>query len=156
ATTFIQRLVDYADAIAAKKRAKDQLGDELADVRTPTINAVKRSLTFVLDNLRQMERNNQRLRQQPRFASYQFDEMPDPTDAPEEIVRPGQVSIFYLAGYDHLNQSAIVSIVLEALFAHRLTLSDKIPPFQAVVEEAHNFIPSRREGIDETPSLQTI
>ncbi len=156
ATTFIQRLVDYADAIAAKKRAKDQLGDELADVRTPTINAVKRSLTFVLDNLRQMERNNQRLRQQPRFASYQFDEMPDPTDAPEEIVRPGQVSIFYLAGYDHLNQSAIVSIVLEALFAHRLTLSDKIPPFQAVIEEAHNFIPSRREGIDETPSLPTI
>ena len=62
----------------------------------------------------------------------------------------------YLAGYDHLNQSAIVSIVLEALFAHRSTLQNVIPPFQAVIEEAHNFIPSRQEGTDETPSLTTI
>ncbi|WP_395612023.1 ATP-binding protein, partial [Allosphingosinicella sp.] len=156
ATTFIQRLMDFADNIASKKRSKDQLADELAEVRGPTINAVKRSLSFVLENLQQMERNNKRLREQPRFNAYTFHEMPDPTDAPEDIVRPGQVSIFYLAGYDHLNQSAIVSIVLEALFGHRLTLSDRIPPFQAVVEEAHNFIPSRREGIDETPSLATI
>jgi hypothetical protein len=66
------------------------------------------------------------------------------------------VSIFYLAGYDHLNQSAIVSMVLEALFAHRSTLSGVIPPFQAIIEEAHNFIPSRQEGTDETPSLPTI
>jgi len=156
ATTFIQRLMDFADNIASKKRNKDHLADELAEVRGPTINAVKRSLSFVLENLQQMERNNKRLRDQPRFKAYTFHEMPDPTDAPEEIVQPGQVSIFYLAGYDHLNQSAIVSIVLEALFGHRLTLSDRIPPFQAVVEEAHNFIPSRREGIDETPSLPTI
>ena len=49
-----------------------------------------------------------------------------------------------------------MSIVLEALFAHRSTLSGVIPPFQAVVEEAHNFIPSRQEGADETPSLPTI
>lgn len=55
-----------------------------------------------------------------------------------------------------LNQSAIVSMVLEALFAHRSTLSGVIPPFQAVIEEAHNFIPSRSEGTDETPSLPTI
>lgn len=156
ATTFIQRLMDFADNIAGKKRNKDHLADELSEVRGPTINAVKRSLSFVLENLQQMERNNKRLREQPRFSSYTFHEMPDPTDAPEDIVRPGQVSIFYLAGYDHLNQSAIVSIVLEALFGHRLTLSDRIPPFQAVVEEAHNFIPSRREGSDETPSLSTI
>lgn len=156
ATKFIQRLMDFADNIAGRKRNKEHLADELAEVRGPTINAVKRSLAFVLSNLEQMERNNRRLREQPRFASYTFDEMPDPTDAAEDIVRPGQVSIFYLAGYDHLNQSAIVSIVLEALFAHRLTLTDKIPPFQAVIEEAHNFIPSRREGLDETPSLPTI
>ncbi|HYD23782.1 MAG TPA: ATP-binding protein [Croceibacterium sp.] len=156
ATTFIQRLIDFAGAIAAKKRSKDHVSDELAEVRTASINAVMRSLRFVRDNLLQMERNNERLRGQPRFAAYEFNDMPDPTDNPESIVRPGQVSIFYLAGYDHLNQSAIVSIVLEALFSHRLTLSDRIPPFQAVIEEAHNFIPSRREGVDETPSLQTI
>jgi hypothetical protein len=120
------------------------------------MNAVKRSLDFVKENLKQMERNNARLRGQARFRDYDFEEMPDPTDAPDEIVSPGLVSIFYLAGYDHLNQSAIVSIVLEALFAHRSTLSGVIPPFQAVIEEAHNFIPSRQEGTDETPSLPTI
>jgi DNA helicase HerA-like ATPase len=120
------------------------------------MNAAKRSLQFVLSNLRQMEYNNERLRNQPRFRDYLFEEMPDPSDAPEKIVRPGTVSIFYLAGYDHLNQSAIVSIVLEALFGHRSTLSGLIPPFQTIIEEAHNFIPSRQEGFDETPSLPTI
>lgn len=156
ATDYIQRLIDHADNIAARQRNDDHLPDELANIRGSTMNAAKRSLQFVLSNLRQMEHNNQRLRNQPRFANYQFEEMPDPWDAPENIVRPGTVSIFYLAGYDHLNQSAIVSIVLEALFGHRSTLSGLIPPFQAVIEEAHNFIPSRQEGTDETPSLPTI
>lgn len=157
AAIYIQRLIDRASNVAGKKRSKDDhLPDELADTRPMTMNAVKRSLEFVLANLKQMASNNQRLRNRERLKDYQFAEMPDPTDAPEDIVRPGQVSIFYLAGYDHLNQSAIVSIVLEALFSHRSTLSDVIPPFQAVIEEAHNFIPSHREGTDETPSLPTI
>lgn len=157
ATAFIQRLIDYASAISAKKRGKEEVSDEIADVRAQTINVVRRSLEFVLQNLKQMESNNKRLRDQKRFVDkYQFTEMSDPWDTPEDIVRPGVVSIFYLAGYDHLNQSAIVSIVLEALFAKRSTLSDEIPPFQAVIEEAHNFIPSRQEGTDETPSLVTI
>lgn len=157
AATYIQRLVDHTQSLAAKKRGKDEhLSDELSDTRTSSMNAVARSLSFVLANLKQMENNNKRLRERERFKNYQFTEMPDPSDAPDEIVRPGQVSIFYLAGYDHLNQSTIVSIVLESLFAHRATLSDRIPPFQAVIEEAHNFIPSRSEGTDETPSLSTI
>ncbi|HLI12387.1 MAG TPA: ATP-binding protein [Alphaproteobacteria bacterium] len=157
ATDYIQRLMDHASAIAARQRQKDDhLPDEIANIRGTTINAARRSLEFVLSNLRQMEQNNERLRSQPRFKDYLFEEMPDPFDAPENIVRPGTVSIFYLAGYDHLNQSAIVSIVLEALFAHRSTLSGLIPPFQSVVEEAHNFIPSRQEGTEETPSLTTI
>lgn len=157
ATDYIQRLIDHASAVAAKQRQKDDhLPEEISNIRGTTINAARRSLDFVLSNLRQMEHNNERLRSQPRFKDYLFEEMPDPFDAPECIVRPGTVSIFYLAGYDHLNQSAIVSIVLEALFAHRSTLSGLIPPFQAVIEEAHNFIPSRQEGTDETPSLTTI
>jgi DNA helicase HerA-like ATPase len=156
ATDYIQRLIDHADNIAARQRADDHLPDEIANIRGSTMNAAKRSLQFVLSNLRQMEYNNERLRNQPRFRDYLFEEMPDPSDAPEKIVRPGTVSIFYLAGYDHLNQSAIVSIVLEALFGHRSTLSGLIPPFQTIIEEAHNFIPSRQEGFDETPSLPTI
>jgi uncharacterized protein len=157
AADYIQRLIDYADNVKAKKGRKDEgLGDELSEMRATTMNAVRRSLSFVLDNLQQMEKNNERLRSQERFKGYEFHEMPDPSDAPEEIVSPWTVSIFYLAGYDHLNQSAIVSVVLEALFAHRSTLNNFIPPFQAVIEEAHNFIPSRQEGTDSTPSLPTI
>lgn len=158
AASFLRKMISHAEAVAAKKKRKDDAGlaDDLADTRSGTMNVVKRSLEFVLANLEQMEANNKRLRSQPRFSGYDFEEMPDPSDAPDEIVAPGTVSIFYLAGYDHLNQSAIVSMVLEALFAHRSTLSGIIPPFQAVVEEAHNFIPSRQEGTDETPSLPTI
>lgn len=156
ATRYIQRLIDHASAIASKKFQKQEVADEIAEVRTQTINVVKRSLDFVLKNLLQMEGNNKRLREQDRFRQYTFTEMSDPWDTPEDIVRPGLVSIFYLAGYDHLNQSAIVSIVLEALFANRSTLAGDIPPFQAVIEEAHNFIPSRQEGTDGTPSLPTI
>jgi len=160
AADFIGKMISHAENAAAKKRKKgaesSELPEDLAETRTSTINAVKRSLEFVRKNLLQMESNNERLRSLPRFRGYDFEEMPDPTDAPDDIVSPGLVSIFYLAGYDHLNQSAIVSMVLEALFAHRTTLSNRIPPFQAVVEEAHNFIPSRQEGTDETPSLSTI
>ncbi len=157
ASTYIQFLIDQANAVASAKKKKDSAQDEETEnTRVATIHAVKRSLEFVLANLRQMEKNNERLRRHERFKDYTFEEMPDPWDAPEHIVSPGVVSIFYLAGYDHLNQSAIVSIVLEALFAHRSTLSNAIPPFQAVIEEAHNFIPSRSEGVDETPSLPTI
>jgi len=154
AADYLQRLIDHACATA--KTGKDHLPDELKDIRSMTMNATRRSLEFVLSNLHQMEQNNERLRSQERFRAYKFKEMPDPADAPEDIVSPNTVSIFYLAGYDHLNQSAIVSIALEALFAHRSTLSGLIPPFQAVIEEAHNFIPSRGEGTDETPSLVTI
>ncbi|MCA3414917.1 MAG: ATP-binding protein [Roseomonas sp.] len=157
AADYIRKMIGHAEGIATKKRKKDEhLDEELESIRLPTIQAAKRSLEFVLANLQQMKGNNERLRSQERFKGYDFREMPDPWDSPDDIVSPGLVSIFYLAGYDHLNQSAIVSMVLEALFAHRSTLSGVIPPFQAIIEEAHNFIPSRQEGTDETPSLPTI
>lgn len=155
AATFIQRLIDHSRNVAARKR-EGEAPEELRDTQSSTFNAVQRSLEFVMGNLQQMEKNNERLRGQRKLKDYEFVEMPDPKDAPEELVRPGRVSVVYLAGYDHLNQSAIVSIVLEALFAHRATLSDIIPPFQAVIEEAHNFVPSRVEGRGDTPSLATI
>lgn len=155
AAQYLQDLIDYALNIRQKKRqGKEHLPDELQDVRDATMNAVIRNLSFVKDALSQMERNNERLR--GRLRDYEFTRMPDPRNDPEQIVQPKQVSIFYLAGYDHHTQSAIVSIVLENLFAHRAKLTGEIAPFQAVIEEAHNFIPSRTEGTSETPSLQTI
>lgn len=156
ATEYLDQLLEHASNMRALKRKKDkdEVPHELVDTREPTISAVLRNLKFVRAKLEQMDANNERMRH--RFRHFEFEEMPDPRRDPEELVNCGQVSIFYLAGYDHLSQSAIVSIVLEQLFAHRARLSDEIPPFQAVIEEAHNFIPSHSEGTDDTPSLATI
>src|SRR5690606_5507400 len=45
---------------------------------------------------------------------------------------------------------------LEALFNHRASLSNRIPPFQVIIEEAHTFIPSAREGTSDAVSLSTV
>jgi DNA helicase HerA-like ATPase len=155
AAGFLEAVIDHAINVMAKKRKKgEHIAEELENVRESTMQVVLRNLRNVHSSLVSMETNNERLRS--RFPDFEFSEMPDPKHDPERIVTPNQVSIFYLAGYDHLAQSTIVSIVLENLFAHRAKLSDDIPPFQAVVEEAHNFIPSRSEGTEDTPSLVTI
>lgn len=119
-----------------------------------SFNPVLRNLRQVKAKLEQMELNNDRLRK--TMPDYEFEKMPDPSQDPELLVSRGQISIFYLAGFDHLAQSTIGSLVLEKLFDHRASLSNKIPPYFAVIEEAHNFIPSRSEGTGDTPSLPTI
>jgi DNA helicase HerA-like ATPase len=157
ASDYIQELIEHTERIVAKAQSKDKEGegeDSPKKYGAMTMNAVKRSLSFVLNALRQMEQNNKVVRE--RLKDYVFHEMPDPKRDPEEIVRKKQVSIFYLAGYDHLTQSTILSMVLDALFSHRASLTNRIPPFQTVIEEAHNFIPSRQEGTEETPSLSTV
>jgi len=155
AAGFLEGVIAHAHNVIAKKRKdKSHAPEGLDAVRESSMQVVLRNLRNVHAALKTMETNNERLRN--RFPAFKFTEMPDPKSDPERIVSPGQVSIFYLAGYDHLAQSTIVSIVLENLFAHRAKLTGDIPPFQAVIEEAHNFIPSRSEGSDETPSLMTI
>jgi DNA helicase HerA-like ATPase len=158
ASDYILELITRAENTAAKiarKDKEDDAEDSPKKFGATTVNAVKRSLSFVLSALKQMEQNNKVLCERLK-DDYQFHEMPDPKRDPEDIVRKKQVSIFYLAGYDHLTQSTIVSMVLDALFSHRAALTNRIPPFQTVIEEAHNFIPSRQEGTDETPSLMTV
>jgi hypothetical protein len=117
-------------------------------------NVIRRSLELVADRLRKMEISNTRLR--AVLKAFKFEALPDPGGRPEAIICPRQVSILYLGGYDHLTQSTIVSILLESLFAHRAELANRIAPFLTVVEEAHNFVPSPREGTEETPSLVTL
>ncbi|MEE7505128.1 ATP-binding protein [Methylobacterium mesophilicum] len=141
-----------ADLIASCNTMKGN-GDKL---HPGTVNAVRRSLDMVRRALNSMQANNNRLIELLKPKGYSFAELPDPETAPDEIIRPGQVSILYLAGFDHLTQSAIASLVLENLFAHRANLSDRIAPFMTVIEEAHNFVPGRREGTEETPSLATV
>lgn len=140
---------------AAKDKTKTEQKGRARPQYTPaTTRAVIRSLRFVQDALNKMESNNERLRKD--MSDFDFTKMPDARLDPEEIVSRGQVTIFYLAGYDHITQSTIMALILEELFMHRSTLSGRIPPFQAVIEEAHNFIPSRSEGQDNTPSLETV
>ncbi|MCZ8096618.1 MAG: ATP-binding protein [Burkholderiales bacterium] len=149
AERYIASLITTCDSL--KKNGRN--GDK---INAMTANAVRRSLDFVRRALATMQANNDRLREQDRLKSYKFQELPDPQTSPDEIVRPGQVAILYLAGFDHLTQSAIASIVLEHLFAHRAKLTDRIAPFLTVIEEAHNFVPGRREGTEDTPSLATV
>lgn len=138
----------------------DLLGQKLEELPRPpsagTIPAVKRGLRMVRGYIEAMERSNERLRNQPVLREFPFEPMPDPLTDPSGFIRPGQASVLYLGGYDHLTQSTVVAIVLKQLFDHRASMSNVIPPFLAVVEEAHNFIPSHGEGQAETPSLEVI
>lgn len=121
-----------------------------------TVPAIKRQLRLVNRQLEAMEKSNERLRLQPRMQEFDFGPTPDPRTEPAGFIRPKRVSVVYLGGYDHLTQSTIVSIVMKQLFEHRASMSNLIPPFMTVIEEAHNFIPSRGEGQAETPSVAVI
>jgi uncharacterized protein len=91
-----------------------------------------------------------------RLSALSFEPLPNPVSEPDKIVRPGQISIIYLGGYDHITQCSIAAIALDSLFDHRASLSGMIPPFMGIVEEAHTFIPSSREGTSEAVSLPVI
>jgi DNA helicase HerA-like ATPase len=119
-----------------------------------TIPAVRRGLRMVRAKMDAMRAANENLRK--RLREYPFESMPDPRTSPEKYVQPGQASIIYLGGYDHLTQSTIVSLILQNLFDERASMKNNIPPFLTVVEEAHNFIPSKGEGQTDTPSVEII
>jgi len=121
-----------------------------------TIGAVARGLRIVLDRLQRMERTSVQMRASAKLSTLPWEALPNPFSAPEQIVRPSQVSILYLGGYDHITQNSIAAITLETLFERRADLSDRIPPFFAVIEEAHTFIPSSREATDEAIALPVV
>lgn len=143
-------VVQFIDRLQIKlKDMKDRTG------RHPgTIPAVMRSLRIVKGLLEQMIMSNQRLR--VRLKDYPFEPLPDPITEADKLVRPGQASIIYLGGYDHLTQSTVVALVLKHLFEKRAAMTNEIPPLLAVIEEAHNFIPSAGEGQADTPSVEII
>jgi hypothetical protein len=96
------------------------------------------------------------MRRSPKLRELPFEALPNPFSVPEQIIRPGQVSILYLGGYDQLTQCSIAAITMETLFEFRSNLSGRIAPFLTVIEEAHTFIPSAREGTDEAVSLPVV
>lgn len=121
--------------------------------KRPTYGALRRQLGFVADQLTAMERSNTAMRS--KLSKLKFDKLPDAKTAPTQIVSRGQLSVLYLGGYNHILQTTIASMLMEELFAHRANLSGRIPPFSTLIEEAHTFVPSRRESED-VPSIETI
>jgi hypothetical protein len=124
------------------------------NVHPGTRGAVRRALRIVAERLRRMQASNERMRQ--TLKDLHFDPLPSAMNQPEQIVRPGQISIIYLGGYDHITQCSIAALTLEALFDHRANLSRRIPPFQTIIEEAHTFIPSAREGTSDAVTLPVV
>ena len=122
----------------------------------PTMYAVRRSLNIVQGRLAGMRKSSQMMRQSEKLKSLNFEPLPNPFSQPDKIIRPGQTSILYLGGYDHVTQCSIAAITLETLFEYRASLDNRIPPFFSVIEEAHTFIPSAREGTQDAVSLPVI
>jgi DNA helicase HerA-like ATPase len=146
-----QEVLTYIDVLL------DQINrDTSTTPARATKNAVSRSLRIVRDRMKRMEITSKQMRAGSKLKSLKFEPLPNPFSAPEDIIRPNQVSILYLGGYDHITQCSITAITLESLFECRANLSDRIPPFLTVVEEAHTFIPSSREGTQDAVSLPVI
>ncbi|MDC3013754.1 ATP-binding protein, partial [bacterium] len=148
-------LLKYIELLVRKARefAKDPAKFSKS-VRPASMYVVVRSLGQVVKKLKNMEQTNFRHRQ--KMSKLKFEELPDAATEPEKIINKGQLSILYLKGYENLPASAIVSILLENLFKHRQEVEEEIPPFLTIIEEAHNFIPSRSEDKDNLPSVETI
>ncbi len=140
ALDYFQRLAEAVEHDINNPRDRRQV---------PTMYAVRRALRIVQHRLAGMRHTSQMMRQSAKLRDFQFEPLPNPFSQPEKIIRPGQTSILYLGGYDHITQCSIAAITLETLFEYRANLTGRIAPFFAVIEEAHTFIPSAREGTTE-------
>ena len=147
AIEYIRRLIERAQQDAASTSNRREI---------PTIYAVRRSLRIINDRLSGMRRTSEMMRLSPKLLGLPFEPLPNPFSQPEKIIQPGQVSILYLGGYDHVTQCSITAITLETLFEFRANLTNRIAPFFTVIEEAHTFIPSSREGTQDAVSLPVI
>ena len=148
-------LLKYIELLVRKAREyASDTSKSFKNIRPASMYVVVRSLGQVAKKLKNMEQTNFRHRQ--KMNKLKFEELPDAATEPEKIINKGQLSILYLKGYENLPASAIVSILLENLFKHRQEVEEEIPPFLTIIEEAHNFIPSRSEDKDKLPSVDTI
>lgn len=151
-----QPAIDYIEQLI--QRATSDIDSQSNKRLAPTIGATRRSLRIVHARLSGMKKTSAAMRGSPKLKqlSEAFEPLPNPFSQPEKIIRPGQVSILYLGGYDHVTQCSIAAITLETLFEFRANLSDRIAPFLTVIEEAHTFIPSAREGTQDAVSLPVV
>lgn len=146
--------IDYIERLVG--RVEQDVGAQTNRRAVPTMYAVRRSLRIVHGRLSGMRKTSAMMRGSAKLQDLPFEPLPNPFSQPENIIRPGQVSILYLGGYDHITQCSIAAITLETLFEFRANLTGRIAPFFTVVEEAHTFIPSAREGTENAVSLPVI
>lgn len=152
---YINKLIDQSrDYIKDRNSKTKGASSGMAHIKAATMFVVNRSLGQVVKKLVNMEQTN--FRHRKKMANLKFEQLPDAGTEPEKIISKGQLSILYLKGYETLPASAIVSILSESLFKHRQEVEEEIPPFLTIIEEAHNFIPSRTENKDNLPSVETI
>jgi hypothetical protein len=154
ALVYISDLLDLANADI--RSATPPRGAPASGNWRPTVGAMTRGLRIVKDRLERMKRTSEQMRASPKLRTLGFQPLPNPFGRPDDIIRPRQVSILYLGGYDHITQCSIAAITLETLFERRADLRGRIPPFLTVLEEAHTFIPSAREGTEDAVSLPVI
>ena len=109
-----------------------------------SLEAIKRRVRRAAAILARMERTNRRIARDATAL---------PTDR-TRIVKFGQVSVVSLAGYDPEFQATILSIVADDLFEKRVR-GDLPYPVYFVLEEAHNFVPSRATSEAEKRSIAT-
>ncbi|MBI4547594.1 MAG: ATP-binding protein, partial [Ignavibacteriae bacterium] len=72
----------------------------------------------------------------------------------KELISLDHISIVNFEGYSDEIRRGLVASILGQLIEDRI--DDNIPRFLTVVEESHNFIPSRMEGEKDVPSLPVI
>ena len=153
--SYINTLIQRANTAAANKRNRSSDGlNGIRGTGATTMGVVARSLRMVEAKLKKMEKDNKE--NMEKFPHLKFEELPDSYSQPEKIIAKSQLSILYLKGYESLPSSTIVSILLDNLFNHRSSGNKTIPPFFTIIEEAQNFIPSKAEGQDGYPSVETI
>ena len=141
----LEDLIEHVSGVTLEGRAESSRGPIL------------RKLRLIQDRLEKMEKINDRQRSIFSNKGLKFEDMPDPETNPHMLIKQNQITILYLGGYERVVQSTMVSIILEDLFNDRSSMKDgRVPAFSAIVEEAHNFVPSKSEEKSESPSLMTI
>jgi DNA helicase HerA-like ATPase len=122
-----------------------------------SINPILRKIDIIIKKLVKMESTNFKLRGMFQKKGLKFEDMANSELEPDQFISQNQITVLYLGGYERVVQSTMVSIILEDLFEDRSSMrTGRIPAFTAVIEEAHNFVPSKSEEKSESPSLLTI
>ncbi len=109
-----------------------------------TLEGIKKRAYRAASVLQRMEKTNQRVAQSAK---------PLPTDR-MELVKYGQVSVVSLAGYTSDFQATIYSIIADNIFDARVSGDLQLPTL-LLLEEAHNFAPTRANTSAENRAIAT-